>query len=71
MEKHGVIYIQSTPDYSVYVIKEDYVDENLLFVGTEKSVYFSNDRGTAWEKLGSNLPTVAIHDLVIHPEMEI
>ena len=54
-------------DYSVYVIKEDYVDENLLFVGTEKSVYFSNDRGTTWEKLGSNLPTVAIHDLVIHP----
>ena len=54
-------------DYSVYVIKEDYVDENLLFVGTEKSVYFSNDRGTTWEQLGSNLPTVAIHDLVIHP----
>ncbi|MAV89720.1 MAG: hypothetical protein CMG05_03955 [Candidatus Marinimicrobia bacterium] len=54
-------------DYSVYVIKEDYVDENLLFVGTEKSVYFSNDKGTTWEKLGSNLPTVAIHDLVIHP----
>ena len=54
-------------DYSVYVVKEDYIDENLLFVGTEKSVYFSNDRGTTWEKLGSNLPTVAIHDLVIHP----
>ena len=54
-------------DYSVYVIKEDYIDENLLFVGTEKSVYFSNNRGITWEKLGSNLPTVAIHDLVIHP----
>ena len=54
-------------DYSVYVVKEDYIDENLLFVGTEKSVYFSNDRGTTWEKLGTNLPTVAIHDLVIHP----
>tara|TARA_B100000925_G_scaffold65484_1_gene44507 strand:- start:269 stop:2179 length:1911 start_codon:yes stop_codon:yes gene_type:complete len=54
-------------DYSVYVIREDYIDENLLFVGTEKSVYFSNNRGTTWEKLGSNLPTVAIHDLVIHP----
>ena len=54
-------------DYSVYVIKEDYIDENLLFVGTEKSVYFSSNRGITWEKLGSNLPTVAIHDLVIHP----
>ena len=53
--------------YSVYVIKEDYIDENLLFVGTEESVYFSKDKGNSWEKLGENLPTVAIHDLVIHP----
>jgi len=54
-------------DYSVYVIKEDPIDKKLLFVGTEKSVYFSNNRGLSWEKLGSNLPSVAIHDLVIHP----
>jgi len=54
-------------DYSVYVIKEDPINPNLLFVGTEESVYFSYDRGLSWEKLGSQLPTVAIHDLVIHP----
>ena len=54
-------------DYSVYVIKEDPIDENLLFVGTEKSVYFTINRGETWEKLGSKLPSVAIHDLVIHP----
>ncbi len=54
-------------DYSVYVVKEDYIDENLLFVGTEKSVYFTINQGESWEKLGSNLPSVAIHDLVIHP----
>ncbi len=54
-------------DYSVYVIKEDFIDKNLLFVGTEKSVYFTINQGKIWEKLGSNLPSVAIHDLVIHP----
>jgi len=54
-------------DYSVYVIKEDPINPNLLFIGTEESVYFSYDRGLSWEKLGSKLPTVAIHDLVIHP----
>ena len=54
-------------DYSVYVIKEDYIDENLLFVGTEKSVYFTINRGKNWGKLGTKLPSVAIHDLVIHP----
>ena len=54
-------------DYSVYVIKEDPINPNLLFVGTEESVYFSYDKGLSWAKLGSQLPTVAIHDLVIHP----
>jgi hypothetical protein len=54
-------------DYSVYVIKEDYVDESLLFVGTEKSVYFTINQGKTWEILGSKLPSVAVHDLVIHP----
>jgi photosystem II stability/assembly factor-like uncharacterized protein len=54
-------------DYSVYVIKEDLINPNLLFIGTEESVYFSYNKGFSWEKLGSKLPTVAIHDLVIHP----
>ena len=54
-------------NYSVYVVKEDPIDPNLLFVGTEESVYFSYNRGLKWEKLGSKLPTVAVHDLVIHP----
>jgi photosystem II stability/assembly factor-like uncharacterized protein len=54
-------------DYSVYVIKEDYLDESLLFVGTEKSVYFTINQGKTWEILGSKLPSVAVHDLVIHP----
>ena len=54
-------------NYSVYVIKEDPINPNLLFVGTEESVYFSYNKGLSWEKLGSKLPTVAVHDLVIHP----
>ncbi len=53
--------------YSVYVIKEDYEQKNLLFVGTEESVYASIDAGQSWAKMDKNLPTVAIHDLVIHP----
>lgn len=53
--------------YSVYVIKEDNVQKDLLFVGTEESVYTSLDDGKSWINMRSNLPTVAIHDLVIHP----
>lgn len=54
-------------DFSAYVIKEDPVQPSLLFVGTEEAVHFSYDRGEVWHELMAKLPTVAIHDLVIHP----
>jgi photosystem II stability/assembly factor-like uncharacterized protein len=56
------------PDgHCVYVIREDLINKNLLFVGTEFSVFFSRDGGKTWYDLGLNMPTVAFHDLVIHP----
>ncbi len=54
-------------DQPVYVIKEDLENPNLLFVGTEFAVFFSIDRGESWTRLNLNVPTVAFHDLVIHP----
>ncbi len=52
---------------SVYVIKEDHKNKNLLFVGTEFGLYSSIDGGSTWSKFMHNFPTVAVHDLVIHP----
>lgn len=49
---------------SVYCIKQDHVDPNLLFVGTEFGAYFSNDGGKVWTKL-NGLPTIAVYDLDI------
>ncbi len=49
---------------SVYCIKQDYIDANLLFAGTEFGAYFSTDGGTNWTKLGG-LPTIAVFDLDI------
>jgi photosystem II stability/assembly factor-like uncharacterized protein len=53
--------------HPVYVIKEDLKNQNLLFVGTEFAVFYSLDGGEVWTKLNKNMPTVAVHDLVIHP----
>ncbi len=53
--------------YSVYVIREDFVNPNLLFVGTEAAVHYSIDGGKQWDRLMKNMPSVAVHDLVIHP----
>ncbi len=50
---------------SAFAIRQDHIDPNLLFVGTEFGCYFSNDGGVKWLKLGG-LPTIAIYDLEIH-----
>ena len=49
---------------SAYCLKQDHVDPNLLFAGTEFGAYFSNDGGKNWTKL-SGLPTIAVYDLDI------
>ena len=49
---------------SVYCIRQDHVDPELLFVGTEFGAYFSNNGGKNWIKL-SGLPTIAVYDLDI------
>ncbi|MEZ4900132.1 MAG: glycosyl hydrolase, partial [Saprospiraceae bacterium] len=50
---------------SSYAIAEDFVDPDLLFVGTEFGVYFSNNGGQSWKALKAGLPTIAIRDIAI------
>ncbi|UZO81793.1 glycosyl hydrolase [Aquimarina sp. ERC-38] len=52
----------------VNVIKEDPVNPNILYAGTDDHTYVSMDQGASWQPFSKNLPNVAIHDLVIHPE---
>jgi hypothetical protein len=51
----------------VYVIREDLKNKNLLFVGTEFAVFYALNGGSTWTHMSLNMPTVAFHDLVIHP----
>ncbi|HLV87073.1 MAG TPA: hypothetical protein VKV39_08870 [Candidatus Sulfotelmatobacter sp.] len=49
-----------------HVIKEDSVDPNLLFLGTEFGLWISVDGGQHWAQYkGSNFPSVAVRDIVI------
>ncbi len=50
---------------SVHVIVQDVEDENLLFVGTEFSFYFSLDKGKTWVKLAGGLPDIPVRDIDI------
>jgi photosystem II stability/assembly factor-like uncharacterized protein len=54
-------------DGPVHVVRADPRNRHLLFAGTEFGLFFSLNDGASWQHLGSGLPTVAVHDLVIHP----
>ncbi len=54
------------PDF-VHVIREDPVNAELLYVGTDVGVYVSLDRGGRWHRFMEGLPTVPVHDLKVHP----
>ena len=56
----------------VHVVREDLRNPDLLFAGTEFSLYASLDGGRRWHRFNNNLPHVNIQDLVIHPrEMDL
>ncbi len=49
----------------VNVIREDPVNKDILYAGTDASVYVSKDQGMKWDVLG-DLPFAYVHDLQIH-----
>jgi len=57
----------SGKDGTVHVIREHPRNPNLLFLGTEYGGFVSFDRGANWISLKTNLPTVPVDDIAIHP----
>ncbi len=51
-----------------HVVKEDVIKPNLLFVGSEFSLFVSIDGGKSWAQFkGNHFPAVAVRDLAIQP----
>ncbi len=50
---------------SVNVIREDSEKENILYVGTDNGLFLSMDKGSSWQDFSTEMPNVAVHDLVI------
>ncbi len=59
----------STPEPSGYAhaVREDLVNPNLLFVGTEFGLFISIDSGAHWAQFKGGLPNVAVRDIAIQP----
>lgn len=49
-------------------LQEDYVNPDLLFLGTEFGLYITLDGGKSWSKFTNNMPSVAVHFIELHPK---
>lgn len=59
----------STDDIKSFAhkVKEDLVNKNLLFVGTEFGLFMSINGGTDWVQMNSKVPNTPVRDIAIHP----
>jgi photosystem II stability/assembly factor-like uncharacterized protein len=58
---------ESPHGHALYVVREDSKNRNLLFAGSEFASFISLDAGQTWRYFINGMPTVAVHDIVIHP----
>src|SRR5258708_2663371 len=49
----------------LHAVREDPKKRGQLYLATERGVMFSTNGGQTWKPLQLNLPTVAVHDLVV------
>jgi hypothetical protein len=59
--------VANLPRGNINVVREDPKNKNLLYLGTEFSMYISLNGGAEWKRFMTGLPAVRIDDIVIHP----
>lgn len=52
---------------NVNTVRQDPVNERLLYAGTEFGFFVSLDEGGTWQAFMSGLPVVRVDDVVVHP----
>ncbi len=69
-EDYGKTWVSikgNLPEEGCNVIREDTVNENIIYLGTDLTAYVSLDRGKNWHSLRANLPTQPVYDMKVHP----
>jgi photosystem II stability/assembly factor-like uncharacterized protein len=70
-EDYGETWTQlgkDLPAEPVNVIKEDPVNPDILYVGTDHGLYLSLDRGKSFMAMNHGLSGAPVHDLAVQPE---
>lgn len=56
----------------LHVVREDLVNPDLLYAGSEFGLFLSFDGGSRWMAFKNDFPTIAVRDIQIHPrEMDL
>jgi photosystem II stability/assembly factor-like uncharacterized protein len=53
------------PAEPINVVKEDPINPNLIYVGSDHGLYFSLDKGTTFMRIAKDFPATPVHDLVV------
>jgi photosystem II stability/assembly factor-like uncharacterized protein len=51
----------------IHVVREDPVNPDLLYAGSEFGLFLSLDGGSSWMAYKNDFPTIAVRDIQVHP----
>ncbi len=54
-------------DRVLRTVREDLRNPDVLYLGAELGLFYTNDGGGRWVSLQNNMPNLAVNDLTIHP----
>ncbi|MFN8397244.1 MAG: hypothetical protein U0176_21655 [Bacteroidia bacterium] len=58
---------ESVPGHCLSIV-QDPVEEKLMFLGTDRGLYFTVDAGANWTKWDREFPSVPVNEMKIHPQ---
>lgn len=67
---NGQIWIDISGDLPQWAINDVLVfpgNEEVIFAATDGGVYYTEDGGTKWYRLGNNMPVMAVYDIELNP----
>jgi photosystem II stability/assembly factor-like uncharacterized protein len=64
--KTFVSIVANVPAGPVNVIREDPVEPDTLYLGTDFGAFISKNGGQTWDVLGGQLPSTQVSDLQVH-----
>ena len=70
LKKHGCSKVTLSADEVegfCRSIQEDFVNPDLLYLGTELGLFITINGGQSWSHFTNNMPPVAVHHVTLHP----